>query len=702
MAISLYKRPSDRNWSGNPIHYQLYSAAAEADATNIFEIKILFKRIDAADYSEIVVLPYNPVKGVADIDIQDVLEGLMEYEVPYLQDDPISAFFARKMTGFFYIAWREITTAIPDPAWVTTESANAKFVIKGGIAWHKWRGDNYWVNYFEPRKPFLTWQGTAKVEDPRRRLAGLQERMYLAWLNTNDIDPAVIAIRRKLVFTDNTNYSLDIICPVSFNEVAFIPAGAAQLKLEEVFSTKKIWYWELQMWDNNDNIPISEIFRYEADNRNFYDVIGLNYRNSLGGMDSVRITGVVDFDQQRQFIEQGSVVMHDYFTGQSITGRVKAVNSTELLVYKGDIGHLKKEEQQWLRDIHYQREVWWAQQTKWLPVMTMTGNQKLNSSDDQRWGTPIEFSIASGGDRYYTPDSVDLAEGALPNVVVCNAIISVPTYMGTGPYTVNWNLVSGAPVKYMVSTPGVSGGAPSETISTSYVFSWLPDGDNIIRVTPICFIGGEYYSGVPQYVTITVAPACTPVGISGTPVLPDATKAVPYAYTFSLTGTAPFVLANIIKPAWMTIAIPAIPGNDVVFSGTPAASDVGENLTVNFDIKNCSNNNFVNFDDEIDVGPPHNFKVFNEASFLIINNVTPGFYTLSNGTFPIGPGNNVQGDHPGFNGVISVVISTPNSPSLKLYVNTVLIQTVAISGAGTYPFTTRNYLAGDIIEIKVV
>ena len=702
MAIVLYKRPSNRNWSGNPIHYQLFSAAAEAAPENFFEYRIYFKRTDEADYSLIVELPFYPVKGTADIDIEKVLEGLLEYEVPYINDNLVSPFNTGKTTGMFYITWREITTAVPDPAWTETESANAKFVIKGGISFEKWRGDNYWVNYFEPLKPFLTWQLSG-------RLAGLEERMYLAWLNTTSVDPGDIKLKRTVVFTDTTSYVLDIGCPVNANEITYIPAGAKQLKLDEVFPTKKIWYWELQLWDTDANIPISEKFKYELDNNYYYPVpgldavISLNYRNSIAGLDSFRVTGTVDSELQREFTEQGQVVMHDYFAGHFIKGRVKAANSGELLVYKGDIGHLTKEEHDRLRDIHLRRDLWWEQDGTWLPVMTMTGNQKLNSSDDMRWGMPIEFSIASGLNKYYTPRKINLQDGSLPNVNPCSAIISVPTYSGTGPWTVNWLLVSGSPIKYQVSTPAVSGGAPHDTTSLSYVFNWLPVGDNIIKVQPVCFIGGQYYLGTPQYVTITVAPACVPVGISGSPVLPSATEGVAYTYSFALTGSAPFVLANIIKPNWMTIAITG--GNNVEFSGTPGPSDSGTGIEVNFDIKNCSNNNFVNFTQDIDViDAGHNFTVINAITGWTINGVSPTIYTISSGAFPIIPGAAVVGDHTAHNGVIAVVLSKTGAvdANLKIYVNGALQETIPVSASGSYAFATHNYLLTDTIEIRLI
>lgn len=694
MPIQLINRPSDQNWSGNPIHYHLYSAAAAADASIAFEVKIFFKRSDAVGYSEIVVLKYDPVGGSARLDIQDVLDGLMEYETPTIAPDfeYNSPTFAKKMTGLFYIGWREITAADPDPAWDTTESAYAKFVIKGGIAFHKWRGDNFWVNYFFPVKPFLTWQLSG-------RLARYNERMYLAWLNLTDVDAGAIKMRRKVVFTDGTNYTADLNCPATKNDVVFFPSGARQLKLQEINPVKRIYYWELQVWNSADGVPLSDVFRYELDNKNNYNDINLNYRNSLGAFDSVSINGVVEFSLTREFTEQGQIVMYNYFTGGSIKGKVKAANSTELQIYKGDIGHLKKEEQQRLRDIHFQREVWWEQQGKWLPVLAMTGSQKLASSTDQVRSMPIEFAIASGGDRYFTPDSVNLAEGNLPSIVGCTAVISTPESEATGGgYQITWALQSGAPVKYMISTAGVSGGAPHESVIESYFFSWLPPGDNVIKVQPICLIAGELVAGTPKYVTVTVAATCTPVTIDDDIELPDAIEGIDYDFTIALSGTPPFALSNVIKPGWMTLLID---GSELLMGGTPGGLDAGTNPTISFTISNCDGA-FVDFEDTIHVHQTSQLIIENHSEDLSIEDVTPAFYVIDAGTFPVAPDLVVIALHQGTSGTLSVVVSgSADYPrQLKLYRNNILQNTIDVPAAGTYNLITATFASS--VELKII
>ena len=589
MAIVIQKRPYDRNWSGNPMLYQLYSADAFADPTNIFEIAIWFKRRDQTDFTEIVKFPYTPVNGLAKIDVHSIIHRLLEYELPNLTDGFIyeNPLFAKKMSGFCYIKLREITTAEPDPAW-QTDSDNERLVIKGGISYEKWRGENYWVNFFDVQKPFFTWQQSG-------RMAAIAERMYLAWLNLTDVAEGFIKMRRKLVFTDASEDFTFIDFQVLKYDVGYFPSGATQLKLEEVDVDKVIWYWELQVFDVTDLdnlVEISQAFKFELDNRNDYNGLSLNYRNSLGGLDSARVRGVIEYSQERSFTEQDRVVLADYWNTHFINPKRIAVDSTELLIYKGDIGHLGKEEQDRLRDIHHQREAWQEQQGKWLPMMILTTNQRLKRTDDKLWGTPIEFAVASGGDNFYTPNSINLEDAPLAGDPLCTAIISNPTqeYIpGTG-WLIDWELTSGTPYKYLISTPSVGAGVPVEVLDpiTEYTFPWLPVGTNVVTVTPVCKIGTEYFVGASKTVEVVVADSCVAVTIDvgNSDYGPFAlTVGVPFTAEVKLLGTAPFALGGILKPDWLFVSLV---GDTLTLSGTPdVPTDPLLLYLIKIHIKNC-------------------------------------------------------------------------------------------------------------------
>lgn len=503
MSVAVITRPADRNWSGNPIHYSLYSAEAAGDSSIYFEVKVMAKRTDAVSFTEVVTLPFQPVDGLSKIDIQDILDSILEFELPQVGDNEYSSpTIATKATALFYIEYREITTDDDDPDWIDSEENLERFVIKGGISFEKWRGDNYWVNYFDVVKPWLTWQQSGKLH-------AATERMYLAWLNLTNVNSLNIAVRRTICYTDLTTESEVFDVAVVKNQIMYFATGGAQQEADWLNAAKALYYWEFEVLDvtvEANPIAISTAFRYYADNRNDYNGLTLNYRNSIAGLDSIRVRGVIEQFLQRTYDNIEKVVAHNYFTGNHIEGRTAAINARELRVYRGDVGHLGKEEQDRIRDIHYQRECWWEKDDKWIPVVVLTESGRLRLTSDKRWTFPIEFAIASNGEYFYTPDSINLQEGNPATGPDCDAIISHPTYElnGSDEVIVNWNLISGAAVQYTIVTAAVSGGAPHTTIATTYNLGELPAGQHLVYVTPQCTDGVDFTNGVTQTLVVNV------------------------------------------------------------------------------------------------------------------------------------------------------------------------------------------------------
>jgi hypothetical protein len=91
---------------------------------------------------------------------------------------------------------------------------------------------------------------------------------------------------------------------------------------------------------------------------------------------------------------------------------------------------------------------------------------------------------------------------------------------------------------------------------------------------------------------------CIGVTIVEPVVLPDAFVDSPYSYAITLSGTSPFALDTIVKPAWMTIGVT---GNIINFTGTPDSGDVTTGLTISFNVTNCSSGFIQQVEDEIDV-----------------------------------------------------------------------------------------------------
>lgn len=285
----------------------------------------------------------------------------------------------------------------------------------------------------------------------------------------------------------------------------------------------------------------------------------------------------------------------------------------------------------------------------------------------------------------------------------CSASITTPIAqpMIGGGWHVYWLLNSGNPAKYFVSTPAISAGAPQETLTTSINLPWLPVGEHVITVRPLCFIEGDYYFGTARTVTITVA-ACVAVGFIGSTTLQPATAGVAYSQSIEFSGTAPLMVSNFSGPAWMNIAVD---GNNVVITGTPQEGDIGEGIEVSFTVSNCTSDTY-DFDGEVDVNESNPFGPFlvrNNAPNTSINLVTPAFYDIGVETFPVANGEEISGYIAAFTDAINVNITNAGAQAayLRFIVNDSLVdcQTVAPSTTDNYSIPSDTYNNSDSITL---
>ena len=196
--------------------------------------------------------------------------------------------------------------------------------------------------------------------------------------------------------------------------------------------------------------------------------------------------------------------------------------------------------------------------------------------------------------------------------------------------------------------------------------------------------------------TIDVNTAC--IGASFTePTLLNAVAGQPYTQNIALSGTSPFTLSGIIKPAWMNIAVV---GSTVQISGTPDESDISNNNDVEFTVSNSCGSQALS--QQIDV--IYNFNVANASASSTITSVAPAFFTYNivPNDFPLSSGQSIMGLHTGHSGNITVGISLGTAQGcLKLLINGIEAETINVDNVtNSYVFSTYGSFSGDdIVQI---
>lgn len=424
--IVIQKRPYKYNFTGNPIVYQLFDNDAIGDPTLAFQVKVFFTRLDTfSSYDEITVLTVSPFQGVAKIDIATLLHTQLQHHLsPYNSGSTIYGSGSGSLK--FYIHFRTISNTNTSVAWNTTEETYIRWGFKGGVNNFRFRGNVFFTEYLPNVKPFFTWQ-------VRERLSGPNEHIYLHWINLfwgMALDASFLKLKVLITYTDKTTHNTEITVTDLYLGFRYaIPVGMNQLGLAALNPAKQIWHWQVWLEDVSPSGLgiITEKFTYVLDNRNNYNNIEILYRNSLGGLDTVRVRGIISKNLDYTTITTQRTAEADFPDADQLPAILRTEPATEQLRYRADIGYLGKEEQDRLRDALLNREAYMIRNGRFWPLNLVQGAFELNRSDAYKWSFPIEFTVADAGSDYYTPESIDLGD-AEPSTNTCSSFIVLSGY----------------------------------------------------------------------------------------------------------------------------------------------------------------------------------------------------------------------------------------------------------------------------------
>lgn len=88
-------------------------------------------------------------------------------------------------------------------------------------------------------------------------------------------------------------------------------------------------------------------------------------------------------------------------------------------------------------------------------------------------------------------------------------------------------------------------------------------------------------------------------------------------------------------------------------------------------------------------------------SSATINSITPAWFTITSGSFPVAGGSSVNGTHIAFSGSFDVVIANISSGCLILYKNGNVYVSLPVIGPGTYTFSNVSFDTTDDVRLKL-
>lgn len=418
MAVTIIERPGEINFSRNPIRYALQTNTSLATPGLRIDVRILYKIFQGGTYEALLEVPLTPdSNGRVDIDLNKIIDSLLTYKLPTITSNLVSSSFEQVCQ--FYISYREITTAAPDPAW-TDDAGGTRFATKGGLPYQLWKGSNYFINYAAANKPFLTWQKSG-------RSIGPDEISWLTYLHLLD-DTTNVSAKVSIYYTDGTS-TVDAVT-LTFPETDVykyglyqIPAGITQLGLADVDPAKQIEYYGIKVV--NAATTLKQNYFFYIDYRHTYNTTAFNYFNSLGGFDSVRILGDITREARYESEAAETTVDAAYYNENELVPMQFTQQVTEQIIFKGSVGLMDDDyEMDVKRDLRISKGVYEAKYEKWWLVNLLNNQVNIGSIADPVKDFPIEWTYGIVNENYAPDQNV----GDLPACPLITGITyEVPT-----------------------------------------------------------------------------------------------------------------------------------------------------------------------------------------------------------------------------------------------------------------------------------
>lgn len=344
-------------------------------------------------YTELTSWKLKPnADGSVYIPIHQYIDSLLNYVIPNGAFTNASA-----QTCFFYMESREIYDGHTNPDYTTTESEHIRLALKAGIEKHRYARNNFFVNYFDTDKPWMTWQ-------PSNRLIWPNQPIYIsAFLKTGTANTYTLRVKYKTTAAveSETNIALTI-----EGFMIHFKVDPATLGIP----TAGLYYYEVAILDGAD-IIVSD-YRYYINHDpcyKFYDFISIG---SLAGIDCVRVAGEVSIGIDINFEEiEGGPSVNEW--SQTVKSHESAQGGiTFRRIFKGDIGYQRtiREQESYISTL-LSRNIYQIIDGRFVPILFNRKNLLLRKNTDKLINLPVEWSLSEENESF-TPQEINLGIGS--------------------------------------------------------------------------------------------------------------------------------------------------------------------------------------------------------------------------------------------------------------------------------------------------
>ena len=259
--------------------------------------------------------------------LDGVLRGLCS--VPAPDGDLIQPIVLNdKQLVAYYLRYYEIygTTPTAKNYYLNDNDDDYYYAQVGGLKKHLWPNSTFWNDYQAEIK-FLTWQ-------PRTQQITENQAVWLYFLCHHDgVSISVGFVRTVIYYTDGSNSGHNILdwdIDNTPKKCLYFPAGYYQVIEAIKTSGKIVSHWTMELRDNETGTTVSEQMRFDlVANKPRHTRVAV-FENSLGGFDSIRVTGesVTGLDVTGEVLSRWLDVDYTAEFGEVVSGEPYAIPRT--------------------------------------------------------------------------------------------------------------------------------------------------------------------------------------------------------------------------------------------------------------------------------------------------------------------------------------------------------------------------------------
>lgn len=453
-AIYLIKHPSPLNFSRNPIVFGFKVVPfSTTSVENRHKIQIMLEfcsSMISPSMSPIWEGSISPdADGICRIDLAEFLDSKLKFYVPN-KTIGNKLHMCKEQCGYFRISYH-LTDGLNQLT--TVGYSDIYRVYKGGVAKKDVDNANTFLNGNILVEGHVLHYFTS--QEPIRH--GEPKWIYFIMPNIADIESTTLNIDYHLADgTTENEVPLDRPgSPIPYQVYCVRVDTLTEDVLGDISYPDSIIKQIASYTDNNANVLFSEVTMY-FDHRPFYDVSYIQFRNSLGGLDTQAVIGEKEISAviMAQSVETPQIteLLGDFLV-QSEYGDTYTTHTAPV---KCSTGWITKEHLEKLRDLLLNKEVYLEYGNRLVPVYVNTKSLSLYKSRDSLFSLFFEYVI-SLVDENYSPDNLITFGDSCPSLEFfqCSQIYS-------GYVTVMWKLPSG--YDRLEITVTVGAGSPTTII----------------------------------------------------------------------------------------------------------------------------------------------------------------------------------------------------------------------------------------------